>query len=197
MSQQPHDPRAQQQPYQQPYGPQGTMTPGAHPGAQPGPVFAAPPAKPKKPWFKKWWVWLLAIILLIGISSALGNKGGGTASAPASQAVGGSASTEAAKPASSAAKPKEKLTLDDGWAVDKSNPYMLQVNGYVTNNTDKPITTYVQITFDTLDAQGANLGTCLANTNTIDANGKWKFKAICTGEAKDVANVRFKDLTGF
>ena len=29
------------------------------PGGQP----AAPAAKPKKPWFKKWWVWVLAILV--------------------------------------------------------------------------------------------------------------------------------------
>ena len=46
-------------------------------------------------------------------------------------------------------------------------------------------------------ATGANLGTCLANTNTIDAGGKWKFKALCSGDAKEVATVRFKEITGF
>ena len=64
-------------------------------------------------------------------------------------------------------KEVEKLTLDDGWAMDKSNQFAVYVTGYVTNNTDKAITNYVQITFDALDRQGANLGTCLANTNKL------------------------------
>ena len=92
---------------------------------------------------------------------------------------------------------KAKLSLDDGWTMDKSNQFAVQVVGYVSNNTDKAITNYVQITFDALDKQGANLGTCLANTNTVDAGGKWKFKAMCSGEAKEISPVRFKEITGF
>ena len=40
------------------------------PGAQPPPA-----AKPKKPWFKKWWVWVLAVLVLVGIGNALGGGG--------------------------------------------------------------------------------------------------------------------------
>ncbi len=168
-----------------------------YPGQQPPPypgTQAAPLPKRKKPWFRRWWVWLLAIILIFAIGNALG-KGGSTDSTPAANAP--SASTKPAAPAKPADKPKEKLTLDDGWKVDKSNPYAVYVTGYVTNNTDEAISNYVQITFDTLDAKGANLGTCLANTNTIDANGKWKFKAICMDASKEVSKVRFKEITGF
>ena len=95
------------------------------------------------------------------------------------------------------AKP-ERLTLDDGWtyAADEYGVFT-KVTGYVSNNSDDAITNYVQITFDTLDAAGANLGTCLANTNTIDANGKWKFEAICTDDASEIAEIRFKEITGF
>ena len=98
------------------------------------------------------------------------------------------------------AKPerKDRLSLDDGWTTgtDEYGMYT-RVNGYVSNNSDKAITNYVQITFDTLDAQGANLGTCLANTNTIDANGKWKFEAMCLDDSSEIAEVRFKEISGF
>lgn len=98
------------------------------------------------------------------------------------------------------AKPEttERLTLDEGW-VHEADEYGIstRVKGYVSNNSDKAITNYVQITFDTLDVQGANLGTCLANTNTIDANGKWKFEAFCLDDADEIAEVRFKEITGF
>lgn len=95
-------------------------------------------------------------------------------------------------------EPKERLTLDDGWeAVPDEFGYSTSVNGYVSNNSDKAITNYVQITFDTYDAAGANLGTCLANTNTIDANGKWKFEAMCFDTNDEIAEVKFKEITGF
>lgn len=173
---------------------------------QPGPVYAAPPAKPKKPLLKKWWVWVLIVLGLLVVWSAVNGSGSKSAEPAAGEtrapgatapAAGAPAASSPPAPATSAVKPKEKLTLDDGWAIDKSNQFAVYVNGYVSNNTDKAITNYVQITFDALDAKGANLGTCLANTNTIDANGKWKFKAICTGEAKEIDTVRFKSITGF
>lgn len=90
---------------------------------------------------------------------------------------------------------KKKLTLDDGWALDTSNPYSTKVTGTVSNNSDKAVDGYIQITFAALDASGANVGDCLANANTVDANGKWKFEAICSGN--DIASVRFKELSGF
>lgn len=181
---------SQQQPQPAPFNPQG-------PGQ-----FQPQPAKPKKPWFKKWWVWLLAIIVIIGIGNALGGGGSSdTAAKPAQQVSGGAATTKQDAPASQKAEapaaPKERLTLEDGWKIDKSNQFAIFVTGYVKNNSDKAIDTYVQITFDALDKEGANVGTCLGNTNTIDANGKWKFKAICSGEVKDINTVRFKEITGF
>lgn len=93
------------------------------------------------------------------------------------------------------AEKKAALTLDDGWTLDNSNPYMTKVTGYVSNSSDKAIDGYIQITFSALDANGANVGDCLANANTVDANGKWKFEAMCSGN--DIADVRFKDITGF
>ncbi len=173
--------------------------PGQQGPGQQGPQFsqqfpdAQPAAKPKKPLFKRWWFWALAVVLVIGIGSAM-SQGGSNRTAQAGQQTAGAAASESR---STQAAPKEKLTLDDGWTLDKSSKVAVYVNGYVTNNTDKAVTNYVQITFDALDAKGANLGTCFANTNTIDAGGKWKFKAICAISADEVAQVRFKEITGF
>lgn len=92
-------------------------------------------------------------------------------------------------------KATERLTLDEGWTLDKSNQYMAKVIGTVSNNSDKPVNGYIQITFSALDAEGANVGDCLANANTVDANGKWKFEAVCSGS--NIDTVRFKELSGF
>ncbi|WP_091971422.1 FxLYD domain-containing protein [Propionibacterium cyclohexanicum] len=166
---------------------------------------APAPVKRKKPWYKRFWVWLLIVVAFIVVVVNI-NHGGSASTAPAasqsaaSSAAGQPATAQAAPESSKAApasKAQDKLTLDDGWTLDKSNQFAAYVNGYVTNNTDKPINDYVQITFDALDAQGANLGTCLANTNTIDAHGKWKFQALCSGSADEVATVRLKEISGF
>lgn len=165
----------------------------------------APAQKPKKPWFKRVWVWVVAAVLVIAIAVNMGDsEETATDSAEtttASTTEESSAETEAEatgepEPAEEPAAEQEQLTLDEGWELDKSNQFMAMVNGYVSNNGEA-ITNYVQITFDVLDAEGANLGTCLANTNTIDAGGKWKFEAICDGEPDEIADVRFKEITGF
>lgn len=175
------------------------QSPSQQPPTYPGAPGLAPTPS-KKPWFKKWWVWVLAVLVLAGIGNSLNPGGSSQSAAPAGQQTSAQESDQSAPPETKAAeeaKPTEKLTLDEGWEMDQSDLYAVYVSGYVTNNTDKAITNYVQITFDALDAQGANLGTCLANTNTVDAGGKWKFKAICSGEAEDISQVRFKAITGF
>jgi len=134
-------------------------------------------SKPNKPIFKKWWFWVVVVIAIGAIAVA---------------AQGGDKADEDSKTASES---KDKLTLDEGWEIDKSNQFATYVVGTVSNNTDKAINSYVQITFTALDADGANVGDCLANANTVDANGKWKFKAICSGD--NIETVRFKNITGF
>ena len=165
--------------------------PGQQPPPYPGASEPAPAARPRKPWFKRWWAWVLIVIVLIGLGNILGRGASNQAAPPAVEVTQSTGGTQT-EPTSS-----DPLTLDKGWKIDKSNQFAVFVTGYVTNNTDQAITNYVQITFDTLDSDGANLGTCLDNTNTIDAKGKWKFKAICTGEAKEIKKVRFKEISGF
>lgn len=184
-----------------PFDPQQPANPAAgatsYPQAPQAPYAQPAPMKPKKPFYKPVWFWLLALVALVILGSALG---GGNKGQQATQTTAGSATTQVAPakstqaPAQTQAAEKERLTLNDGWKLDKSNPYMSQVVGSVANNSDAPINTYVSITFDALDSSGANVGTCLANTNTIDAKGTWKFKALCTGEG--IAKVRFKAMGG-
>lgn len=187
------------QPPASPHGPQPGAQPPQYPGTQ------IPPATPRKPWFKRWWVWAIAAVVLVGAVNAVG---GGTTSdqnQPASAGTSGASETSTdsttastdSETSATVEEPTEPLTLDDGWTMDDSDGFAVYVEGYVTNNTDEAVTSYVQITFDALDADGANLGTCIDNTNTIDAGGRWKFKAICLDSSDEIAKVRFKDITGF
>jgi len=98
-----------------------------------------------------------------------------------------------------AAKDADKSTvlmLDDGWKVKKDAGF-IKVVGTVSNTSDKAVTNLATITFDVLDANGANTGSCMDSVNTIDAGGKWKFEAICTVDVTSTSKVRFKDITGF
>ena len=146
--------------------------------------------KEKKPFYKRKLVWVIAIIVIIAIGTSA-SQSGDQASETTKSTDGNTNTQQEAKKT----EEKPRLTLDDGWSIDTSNPYMTQVVGYVSNNSDKNIEGYIQITFSALDADGANVGDCLANANTVDANGKWKFEAMCSGS--DINDVRFKEITGF
>ena len=50
-----------------------------------------PPQNPKRPWYKKWWVWLIAVFLFFGFIGALG--GGSDESANTDDATTGAAET--------------------------------------------------------------------------------------------------------
>lgn len=144
----------------------------------------------------------VAVIASIGMTIGLGAVGNEVTKSleelESTTTTETSPATEEPAEEEAAPEPTERLTLDDGW-TSQGDEYGITttVTGYVSNNSDKPISNYVQITFDTLDAAGANIGTCLANTNTIDANGKWKFEAICLDGADEINEIRFKEITGF
>ena len=47
------------------------------------------------------------------------------------------------------------------------------------------------------DADGAQVGTALANTNNLKAGGTWKFEAVGTASPDEVASYERVDVTGF
>lgn len=141
-----------------------------------------------------------AVIASFAMTAGIGALTSSDYKAPTSTVSQPTEEESETKPEVEAPKPekKERLTLDEGWTIETSDlGAFTVVKGYVSNNSDKAITNYVQITFDTLDANGANLGSCLANTNTIDANGKWKFEATCFDDSEEIAEIRFKEISGF
>lgn len=144
---------------------------------------------------------LASISTTVGVgalTNELAKSAPSSTTAQESQSTAPSEQTETTPSAPATPEKKERLTLDEGWTTETDDYGMFtKVLGYVSNNSDKAVTNYVQITFDTLDEAGANLGSCLANANTIDANGKWKFEAICSADASSIAEVRFKEISGF
>lgn len=69
----------------------------AAPGAA-APLMAVLPVKPKKPLYKKWWVWVVGILLLGAIGNAIGGGSGTSSTTPSasSTAVAPTASAPAA-----------------------------------------------------------------------------------------------------
>lgn len=102
------------------------------------------------------------------------------------------ASTEAA---STEAAPVEDYTVSDE-TLDTSNPYAVYITGTLTNNKDTDVN-YVQVEYVLYDADGAQIGTALANTNNLKAGGSWKYEAYVTADAASIASFELAEITGF
>ena len=117
-----------------------------------------------------------------------GCSSGATTETTASEA----ASTEAAP---TEAAPVEDYTVSDE-TLDTSNPYAAYITGTLTNNKDTDVS-YVQVEYVLYDADGAQIGTALANTNNLKAGGSWKYEAYVTADAASIATFELAEITGF
>ena len=87
----------------------------------------------------------------------------------------------------------EKFTLTDDYGYSDEYGFAYYIEGNVKNNTSHNYS-YVQIQFNVYDENDSIIGSCLDNINNLEANGSWRIKAICSGEAKSVKSYK---LTGF
>lgn len=69
----------------------------------------------------------------------------------------------------------------------------LTVTGTVINRRNRTVT-YVQIIFNLYDEGGAQVGTAFANTNNLEAGGRWNFTAI--GASPEARSCRVSSLSG-
>lgn len=93
---------------------------------------------------------------------------------------------------------KENLKLDESSVTDSKDEYGISyyIEGYINNTSDKAFS-YVQVTYTTYDKEGNTLGTCLDNNSGLEANGRWKFKALCTSDVKNIASYKLTEITGW
>ena len=54
---------------------------------------------------------------------------------------------------------------------------------------------YAQVSYNLYDADGAQIGTALANTNNLASGGTWKFEAVGFESVEDVASFELVDVT--
>lgn len=91
----------------------------------------------------------------------------------------------------------DELVLEDGHS-GSADEYGITyyINGYVKNESDKDYS-YVQINFNVYDADGNTIGSCLANNSGLEANGRWKFEALCSGDANSISRYELDEITGY
>lgn len=92
---------------------------------------------------------------------------------------------------------QERFTLEDGHTGSADEFNMgYYIEGYIRNNTKRKYS-YVQVTFNLYDSEGNQLGTAIANINNLEANGRWKFKAIGLNEVENIASYKLAKITGY
>ena len=89
---------------------------------------------------------------------------------------------------------QEKFTLlSDTKIVDSIGTTYIE--GEIKNNTDKTYS-YVEVTFNLYDENGAQLGTAIDNINNLEPNATWKYKAIGLATEK-VATYKLVEISGW
>lgn len=89
----------------------------------------------------------------------------------------------------------DDLELEDGHqGYPDEIGFAYYIEGYIKNNRDRDYS-YVQVSFNAYDADGNTVGSCLANNSGLEANGRWKFKAICSGDANSIASYKLDKIT--
>jgi len=89
---------------------------------------------------------------------------------------------------------QEKFTLiSDTKTVDSIGTTWIE--GEIKNNTDKTYS-YVEVTFNLYDSNGAQLGTAIDNINNLEPNATWKYKAMGLVTEK-VATYKLVEITGW
>ena len=143
--------------------------------------------KKKKPIGK---IVLIVVVVLVALG-AFGSLSGGDKGSDSSTSAGAAKTeqTEEKKPE------QEPYTISDE-TLDTSNPYGVKITGTLVNNTDED-KSYLQIEYNLYDADGAQIGTALANINNLKAGGTWKCEAASMEKPEDVANWERVDVSGF
>lgn len=134
---------------------------------------------------------LIVVVVLVVLVAVGSMSGGGSGSG----SNGGDQASDQQQTAQQPVEQQEPYTVTDE-ALDGSNPYATYITGTLTNNTDNEVS-YIQVEYNLYDADGAQIGTALANTNNLQPGGTWKFEAIGTVAPDEVASFELIDVTGF
>lgn len=135
---------------------------------------------------------LLVLAAIVGSDSSNGDTRNNDNQAEETESVSEEESSQ-----TGTTEKKENLVLEDGYSgsLDEYGAFYY-IEGYVKNNSDKDYE-YVQIEFIAYDSEGNTLGSCYDYTSSLEANGRWKFKASCLDETDKIASYKLKEITGY
>ena len=140
---------------------------------------------------KKFPVWLIIVLVILGIGIIVAAMGSDT-----DTEENNNFSSETSNNGNSTSK-KEKLSLEEGhYGYSDDYGFAYYIEGYINNNTNKDYS-YVQVSFTAYDAEGNTIGSCYDNNGGLQTNGRWKFKAMCSGEAEEITRYELDEITGW
>lgn len=133
-------------------------------------------------------VWVIIIIVVVIFAAIGGSNGSSNNSSNNSNSSTSKKKTES----------KEKFSIIEGTEKGYSDDYgfAYYIEGTIQNNTDKTYS-YVQVSYNVYDSNNNNLGTCIANNNNLGGKETWKYKAICSGDAKSIATYKLNEIKGW
>ena len=88
-----------------------------------------------------------------------------------------------------------KFEIIGEFTAEKDAMGNVYIEGVIKNNSGKKYTN-AEVIFNLYDSNGNQIGTAVANSNTFDEYGKWKFRAIGLGANGDVASYKISEITG-
>lgn len=153
--------------------------------------------------FKKWWFWVIVILILSGIGSAMKKNDNKETNIETISAESENTESENAESENTESENTEsenanlidgKFELINGELNTVNENYSSYIIGSLKNTTSKTYS-YAQVTFNLYDADGAQIGTALDNINNWEPDGLWKFKAIILEQ--DVASYKLVKVEAF
>lgn len=138
--------------------------------------------------FKKWWFWVIVILILSGIGSAMKKNDNKETNIETISAESENTESENANLIDG------KFELINGELNTVNENYSSYIIGSLKNTTSKTYS-YAQVTFNLYDADGAQIGTALDNINNWEPDGLWKFKAMILEQ--DVASYKLVKVEAF
>lgn len=151
-----------------------------------------------KPFYKKWWIWVMAVCVVIIIAAASGNNGDTENSIQNTESnvenVENNAENNNNPPVQQDKKEKYEVVGDAVLETDSFG--FVHIKGTVKNNSGKD-RSYLSITYNLYDAEGNQIGTAMDNINNLEKDGTWKFDATGIDIEETVDSFKLVEISGF
>jgi len=90
----------------------------------------------------------------------------------------------------------DKVEVEVTKAYADSSKIFYYIEGKAKNKTNDKFS-YIQVSFNVYDKEEAVIGTCWDNQNDLGAGETWKFKALCSGDAKKIKSYKYTGYSAY